>query len=151
KGFWARRLARGEPLGLGLTLGVLLAAIALGGFTILADAVRSEGRIMQLDHEWATGLHARASSSPGATRTFLAVTEAGSVLTLTILTSLVAAILFWRRQYLLGIVWVAGVAGAGLIDGGLKLVFQRQRPAFSDPIVIEDTTSFPSGHSQGSL
>jgi undecaprenyl-diphosphatase len=149
--FWSRRLDRQHPLGFGLTLGVLVAVVALGCFTILAVAVQSQSELVRLDQAWATGLHEQAKSSPWTIHLFLAITHAGHWLTLTILTSLVAAILFWRRHYLLAIVWVAGVAGGGMVDGLLKLAFQRQRPQFPDPIVTESTTSFPSGHSMGSL
>ena len=68
-----------------------------------------------------------------------------------ILTILVALGLWWRRHTLLAIFWVVGVVGGQLIDVLLKLYFQRKRPHFEDPLVIERTTSFPSGHSMGSL
>jgi membrane-associated phospholipid phosphatase len=41
--------------------------------------------------------------------------------------------------------------GGAFIGTALKLMFQRPRPLFDDPVVVEQTWSFPSGHALGSL
>lgn len=149
--FWARRLAREDPLGFGLTLGILISLLALGCFTALATAVHAQGRLVGLDQFLANLLHTRAHAEHELTAFFLFVTETGSAVTLTIATVAVALLLYRRRRFLLAAGWVAGMAGGGLLITGLKLLFQRQRPEFLDPIVTEDSTSFPSGHSLGSI
>jgi undecaprenyl-diphosphatase len=149
--FWARRLARDDPLGFGLTLGVLLSLVALGGFAILAAAVQSQSGLVSFDQTVADHLHSRALAQPDVTAFFRFVTETGSPLVITLATVLIALLLYRRRRYLLTAGWVAGVAGGGLLVTGFKFLFHRPRPELLDPIVTEDTTSFPSGHSLGSL
>ena len=61
---------------------------------------------------------------------------------------MVAAAIFllrgWRRGALLVVVTLAG---AGLLDVGLKLFFQRARPEpFFPDYPLPDSFSFPSGH-----
>jgi len=151
RGFWARRLARESPTGLGLTLGVLLAAITFGAFVVLAVAVEEQTALVELDHELASRLHEEALSSDKTRLAFRVITETGSVAGLTVLTALIALILCRRRDYVLAVCVVAGITGGGLIDYHLKAHFQRPRPEFPDPIIVEPSTSFPSGHSVGSL
>src|SRR5439155_11355775 len=39
----------------------------------------------------------------------------------------------------------------GVLDVGLKNLFERERPLFRDLLIVETTKSFPSGHSMGSF
>jgi undecaprenyl-diphosphatase len=151
RGFWARRLARGSPTGLVLTLGVLLAGMALGVFVLIAAAVEAQGALVELDQDWARRLHEEAWNSAKTRMLFLVVTQAGSGLALAILTASMVVLLFRRRHYVLAVCCGAGVVGGGLIDYYLKSIFQRHRPQFDDPIVLHTTFSFPSGHSLSSL
>ncbi len=50
-----------------------------------------------------------------------------------------------RERYWLAAVWLT-VYGGMLLNWTLKLVFQRARPAFAEPILTLTGYSFPSGH-----
>ena len=50
-----------------------------------------------------------------------------------------------RRFYWLTAVWLS-VFGGMLLNVQLKIVFQRARPSFSDPVISLTGYSFPSGH-----
>ena len=56
-----------------------------------------------------------------------------------------------RRERLRLIVWVAALAGGQLINQLLKAWFTRPRPTFVEPLAVELTYSFPSGHATMSL
>jgi undecaprenyl-diphosphatase len=46
---------------------------------------------------------------------------------------------------------VAAFLGGGLLDGVLKQIFRRPRPAWDAPIAVSGGFSFPSGHAMVSL
>jgi undecaprenyl-diphosphatase len=135
-------------LGLHLTIGALLLIAATWIFGDLAEDVVTTDSITVLDLQLATWLHAHASA--GLTRAMLAVSILHGVPAIFILTAVLAAFFVWRghRDWLLALMLT--VPGGMLLNAVLKLVFQRARPHFDDPIVTLDTYSFPSGHVAGS-
>lgn len=144
-----RRLTLGQYLGLHLTIGLLVAAGCLWFFSDLAEDVVTRDPIVRFDRAVATLLHALAV--PGLTAFFLVVTALGSVETIALLGLLVAMFLWWRQRWLELGAWVAAVAGAGALNQLLKALFARPRPYFEQPLVLETSYSFPSGHSMLSL
>jgi membrane-associated phospholipid phosphatase len=56
-----------------------------------------------------------------------------------------------RRLWTLLWTWVAAVAGSAVLNQLLKGFFQRPRPHFAHPLVVESSYSFPSGHAMESF
>jgi undecaprenyl-diphosphatase len=129
----------------------LLSAAALGLFAWVAHVVIGQGAIVRFDNELGDRLAHHRETHPWARSFFFGVTQLGSVEFMTGLVLAVGLYLLVRRQRLLALVWLFAVLGGGLLDAGIKLVFQRERPAFRDPGILETTPSFPSGHSMGSI
>jgi undecaprenyl-diphosphatase len=88
---------------------------------------------------------------PELRRIFLATTQLGSITGMTVVAVSVALVLIIRRRKTLALVWLMTLAGSGMLDAGLKLVFARDRPDFRDAAITENTASFPSGHSMSSV
>jgi len=151
KAFLRRRFSPEEYLGLHLTIGLLLSAAALGLFACVAHFVIGRGAIVRFDNELGENLAQHREAHPSMRSFYFGVTQLGSVEFMTGLVLVVALLLLMRRKWLLAVVWMVAVAGGGLLDAGIKLVFQRERPAFRDPGILETTASFPSGHSMGSI
>ena len=149
--FVRRRLSREEYLGLYLTVGLLISLLMLGLFIGIARSVEGEKRLTRFDREVNEYFAEHRESSPGVRRLFVVITQFGSVRVLTALAVLVAFFLLMIRRRLLAIVWLVAPAGGALLDSGLKLAFERQRPPLRDPAIYEMTMSFPSGHAMGSL
>lgn len=60
----------------------------------------------------------------------------------------------WQRnERVLAFAWVAIVLSGGLVNLGLKVCFDRERPPqeWRDRFVHENNESFPSGHSMGAI
>lgn len=147
---WAimRRLTAAEYLILHLALGLALAYAAVG-FVELARAVTGEATIVRVDLALAAALHDAAT--PAGIQFMRAYTFLGGGAALTVLGVLVAIFLVIRRHWVRAIGWVVAVLGAGLINHGLKSVFERPRPSFAEPIAVSAGWSFPSGHSMGTF
>jgi membrane-associated phospholipid phosphatase len=128
--------------------GALLAlALSLWAFGLIAGVVVADET--GTDQRLADWLHERATDP--LTDFFEGVTFLGNFVTLLAVT-LVAAIVLWRRRERVAAAFVVlALAGAQLLSNGLKLVFQRERPFFPDPLATASTFSFPSGHALVSL
>ncbi len=131
-----------------LTLAALLIFGAIGVFSDLAEDVQTADHITIVDLQLANWLHAHATAS--MTRVMLAVSTLHDMLSMSILTVLLAIYLKWRgqRDWLLCLLLV--VPGGIVLNTLLKFVFHRVRPHFIDPIVTLTSYSFPSGHVAGS-
>jgi membrane-associated phospholipid phosphatase len=67
------------------------------------------------------------------------------------LSVLVTAVLAWRRQWRLALVWALTQTGSALTVEWLKAAFARVRPAWAVENALEQGSySFPSGHAAGS-
>lgn len=130
-------------LTLRLLIGLLTAAAALVLFTWLGREVL-EGELLAFDERFRAMVHDLASPQLTVLMRAASIYGGPSVL---IPAGLVAAAAFlikgWRRGALLVAVTLAG---AGLLNGLLKLSFARVRPAsfFDYPLPV--SPSFPSGH-----
>jgi undecaprenyl-diphosphatase len=131
-----------------LVLGLVLAYAALG-FVRIAQAVTGEELIVQVDLAVANALHAAAT--PDGIAFFRLYTFLGGGRALTALGVVVLLVLVARRQRVLAIGWAVASLGGGLLNGALKGIFERPRPAFADPIAVVEGWSFPSGHSMGTF
>ncbi|MEO5764158.1 MAG: phosphatase PAP2 family protein, partial [Casimicrobiaceae bacterium] len=62
-----------------------------------------------------------------------------------------ALVLLWRRERLLAVVWIAAIAGNGIVTRVVKTVFARARPLHDEALIRVDGYSFPSGHASGAI
>lgn len=131
-----------------LALVAFLTLGAIGIFVDLAEDVQTADSITALDLQWAEWLHAHPT--PVLTRLMVAVSTLHDMLSLSVLTLLLASFLAWRgqRDWLLGL--MLAVPGGMMLNTFFKFVFERARPHFTDPLVTLTSYSFPSGHVAGS-
>lgn len=151
--WFRRRLSPSEYLGLQLTLGLLLSLAALALFGLVAHLANGHTVPTPLDSAVSERLREHRDAEPAARAFFWGITQLGSTRWLGGLGLLVALVLLARRHLILSLVWMIALGGGGLIDGSLKLLFQRPRPAppIRDTWINETTMSFPSGHSMGAV
>lgn len=147
--FLGRRLSPDEYLGLHLTLGVLLIAVAFAIFSNIAGEIVQNEELTRFDQILAEALHQNAT--PTGTRIFTLITRLGDGTTLAVGGMVVGAILLARRRWHLLAGWVAALAGGGALNAALKALFQRARPDLANPFYDAMGWSFPSGHAMGSL
>jgi undecaprenyl-diphosphatase len=150
RGFWARRLARDEWLGLHLTLGVVVCLMLIGFFGILAFEVEGP-RPPSIDERIYERLREHREASPATRGFFLHLTDAGRSLYITPIVLAGAILSVWKGRYVFAAVWVLAIATAPLVNGEVKEIFQRPRPAGIDPLALETSSSFPSGHSMEAM
>jgi membrane protein DedA with SNARE-associated domain/membrane-associated phospholipid phosphatase len=144
-----RRLTPGQYLGLHLTLGLLAAAGSLWLFGGLVEDLLTGDPIVRFDRGVDDYLHSHATAP--LTTFFLVVTAFGSLEAMVFLGVVVAAVLARGRRWTLLGTWLAAVAGSAVIDWLLKGLFQRPRPHFAHPLLVETSYSFPSGHAMESF
>jgi undecaprenyl-diphosphatase len=147
--FLARRFSPEDYLGLHLTIGLLITLIGIQIFSTLSDIVIEQEGLIHFDQLLSVALHQQAS--PFEIALFRGVTALGGSYVTTTLGIGVGLLLFTYRRRLLAISWLIMVFGGGLVNLGLKAIFQRPRPTFDAPILTEHGWSFPSGHAMGSL
>lgn len=131
-------------IGLELVVGLLLALLAGALFGWVGEEVL-EGDTQALDEQLRRLVNLYAT--PTLTEIMRLASVWGAPRRLGVVGAVVAALFLargWSRGALL---LVVTLAGAGLLDGGLKLFFGRERPeAFFDTYPSPTTFSFPSGH-----
>lgn len=134
----------GRLIGAALAAGLVAAALALALFVWLGFQVRS-GAPTAFDLTGRAGL--RSLESPGLSALMWGASVYGAPIRLSPLGLLAAGVFLyrgWRRGALLVIVTLAG---AWVLDTGLKMLFARARPsAFYEYYPAPESYSFPSGH-----
>jgi membrane-associated phospholipid phosphatase len=138
------------PLGLA-TLTVVVGFVGLIAMLLvlgsIAEGVRAQ-EVFALD-TWATPfLHGIAS--PGLDTVMLRLTDLGSSLVLLPLFAATVAVLIWKHRYGAAVFLAVASGGSLLIDGAMKVLFERPRPQLSYAAVLPDY-SFPSGHTMNAL
>jgi membrane protein DedA with SNARE-associated domain/membrane-associated phospholipid phosphatase len=144
-----RRLRPGQYLGLHLTVGLLAAAGSLWLFGGLAEDLLTGDPIVRFDRVLDDYLHSHAT--PPLTTFFLIVTALGSIEAIVLLVVVLAAFLAWGRRWVFLGSWLAAVAGSAVLNQLLKGLFERPRPHFEHPLLVETSYSFPSGHAMESF
>jgi len=147
--FFAARFARGEYLGLHLTIGFVVTLVGLVAFSIITHDVIKHRAITQLDLRVTDFLHSHGTLFGYGF--WAVISSLGAGLTLTILGLGVALLLALRRRWVVLAGWAAAVLGSGLLDGALKLAIRRPRPELAVNFLSHLSWSFPSGHSMASL
>jgi membrane-associated phospholipid phosphatase len=124
-----------------------LPVIAITGFFGVGSEVR-EGDTLPIDESIL--LSVRSLQTPVLDVTMRVITEASGPIALPALVLIVSAYLLATRRRYEGLLIGLGVGGAALINTLLKLIYQRDRPALWERVVVEHSPSFPSGHAMGS-
>jgi undecaprenyl-diphosphatase len=149
---WQFVQGRLSPLGyleLYLAIGLIVGGFAFALFGNIAVAVMEQEEIVRFDQMLATSLH--ENYTPTEVSFFNFITFFGGR-TATIFIGVGTAIAFViRRRRLLLLSWAAALLGNSLLNAVLKAFFQRGRPEFSNPLLVETNWSFPSGHAMGSI
>ncbi|MHB1071312.1 MAG: bifunctional DedA family/phosphatase PAP2 family protein [Gemmatimonadaceae bacterium] len=143
------RFARGEYLGLHLTVGFTVSVAALWLFGGVTEDVVHHDPLTIVDLELARWF--RAHAFPMGDRLGRLVTDAGSPVAMAVLALVVAAVLARRHRWIVIAGWVAAFAGGGALDWALKRIVHRPRPAGAEAFLFGSSYSFPSGHAMGSL
>lgn len=149
---WAGQSAVFERLDEGLVLLGLGLAGVLGGATVflqVVEGLRETPWLAQWDALFVETVHQTVTQ--GELAFFSAITPLAGRFPPFFLGFLVAGYLLGRRQKVLCAVWSVGLIGNGLLIEGLKRYFERQRPSFEQPLLVETNFSFPSGHSVNSI
>ncbi len=89
-------------------------------------------------------------SSPWLDRAAVTLTQLGGAIFITVFTATTTAGLLIKNHLRSAAYLAIAVGGAGLLNLGLKLLFQRDRPALWEVLTIETTYAFPSGHAMAS-
>ncbi len=147
--FVAARFARGEYLGLHLTIGLLVSVVALWLFGGITEDVIHHDPLTLLDFRLADWL--RAHETPLGVRIAVAASLVGSPVAMAALAIAVALLLVRRRWWITLGGWLAAFAGGAVLDWLLKTIIQRPRPTGAAAFLHGVSFSFPSGHAMGSL
>lgn len=135
-----------EVIGLVTLIGLALSILALLLFANIAENVAENDAIVQIDLALANDLYSRMIANPGAVQSWRFISLFGFQV-LYVLGIAVALILIIRRRYVYLTVWAIALLGGLALNHLIKIVFARPRPIFTDPIALEQSFSFPSGHS----
>ncbi len=147
--FMVARFARGEYLGLHLTVGFVISVAGLWLFGGITEDVIHHDPLTQFDMALLDWM--RAHATPAGYAIFNAITLLGSPVTMSVLAIGVSLLLAARREWILLGGWLAAFAGGGLLDEVLKLVIGRPRPPYAAAFLHHYSWSFPSGHAMGAL
>ena len=147
--FVAARFARGEYLGLHLTIGLAISLAGLWVFAGITEDVIHHDPLTQFDVTLLDWIHAHAT--PAGYAVFNAISLLGSPVVLTVLALTVALVLGVRRHWIVLGGWVAAFAGGGLLDAMLKLMIRRPRPPYAARFLPHYSWSFPSGPAMSAL
>ena len=135
-----------------LALGGLVATLVAVPFTLLMLLVLSEWEpLEQLDHSVAESLN---SVARGDDRLVNALDAGATVFDPMVFRALVlgVAIWLWRRGAQRLAAWaVVTMAIGGILGVVLKVLVDRARPAFPEPVAHASGYSFPSGHALNSM
>ncbi len=135
-----------------LFLGGLVAVLVAVPFTLLMLLVESEWEPLErLDHSVAESLNSVARGDGGLVNAL----DAGSVLLDPMVFRAIVlgvAIWLWHRGAQRLAAWaVVTMAIGGILGVVLKLLVDRARPAFPEPVAHASGYSFPSGHALNSM
>lgn len=129
-------------------LGRLLLAFSIftGAVVIFAFLARNvaSGATLSTDQQLLMAIN--TISSPQLDQAVIAVSATGGVAAVFLFTAVIAFLLARQQKWQAFTQLAVGVLGAGVCNGLLKLLFERDRPQLWEWAVHESTYSFPSGH-----
>lgn len=136
-------------LGLHVTISLALCALAVWVFGAIVDSVLDNELLVRLDIATAAWIHARVTAH--GLQLFDIITTVGSPLFVAALVAVMAIWCWIRSEHVLAVGVVAICAGEALLDGVLKRLIHRVRPAYGAHFLHGQSFSFPSGHAFGSI
>jgi len=145
--FLAARFDRKSQFGIGLTMSVVVLALAIWALSGLLDAVLDNDMLVRWDRSVEGWFHTHAT--PTGLRVFDAITQLG--LPGTVVVVAIVALYLWRvRASLLLWIWLGANIGGAIIEYVLKMTVQRSRPQYAAVYLHGHSYSFPSGHTMAS-
>ena len=147
--FLSQRLSPDGYLGLHLTIGFIISFIAFVTFGNIAEQVVEAEGVVRFDQALATALHQNANAL--TVTLFHLITNLGGLMATIVIGLGVALWLYISQHKRLLISWTVAIIGNSILNMLLKLAFQRARPSFENPLLVESFYSFPSGHAMGSV
>lgn len=144
--FLAARFDRKSQLGIGLTVTVLLFALAVWALSGLLDAVLDNQALVRWDRIVNGWFHTHATAT--GLRIFDGVTQLGSPIVTVVV--IVVAFALWRAGLHFWLWnWIGANAGGAIIEYVLKTSVHRSRPQYAAAYLHGHSYSFPSGHTMG--
>lgn len=125
-----------------------LAAVAIVIFIRIAHEM-IEGDMDGIDRTIALAIH--RLDTVWLVSVMVVITNLGSGLVLTIVSALVVGVCMWRHERRLALILAANGVLILALELILKHVFGRARPTLFPEISLPADSSFPSGHSMGSM
>lgn len=147
--FISSRFARGEYLGLHLTIGFVLSMIALWIFGAITEDVIERDSLTRFDLTLSTWI--RAHSTQLGDRIFVLVSALGAPAATTAIAAFGAVVLLARRNWIMLSAWIAAFGGQAILTVVLKNVIHRPRPVDASKFFYGTSFSFPSGHALGAV
>ncbi len=132
-----------------LALGFAAILTAAAVFAWIADRATPTHTLGRADQALADGI---AATLPwAALRAFSLLTHFGDRAVLIAIGVGMAVWLLWRRHTGLMLGWLLALGGNAVLNPALKNLFARARPVHEHGLAFEESYSFPSGHSSGSM
>lgn len=132
-----------------LVIGFAVILVAALLFATLPNWIGIAGGVAVADQALTDAV--RRNVSLPVLQMFAAVTALANPAVLWLLAVGGAVVLLWRRESLLACIWIAAIAGNGILTRLLKTVFARARPLYEHELFTVQGWSFPSGHSSGAV
>ena len=130
-------------LGIFLVGGLIVAAIGTAFFAVVADHVR-EGNTQAFDDAVIRWMGAHHSANLDAV--MVEITALGTGVVVLMIVAVAALFLVLTNHKYSAILLLVSTAGGIILNGILKLGFNRPRPSIFVPTVQAVSSSFPSGH-----
>jgi undecaprenyl-diphosphatase len=130
-------------LGIFLVVGLIVAVSGAGLFVMLAGHVRS-GKTQAFDESVIRWLGAHHTTTLDAI--MVEITALGTGAVVMMIVAVAALFLVLTQHKYSAVLLLASTAGGIVLDGVLKLGFNRPRPSIFVPEVHTVSSSFPSGH-----
>jgi undecaprenyl-diphosphatase len=129
-------------------IGLAIVLVAVYAFLAIAEDITNNEPIVRFDTIIVNAIHTNVS--PSLVELMRLISLAGSEIP-TVLTVLMVLYCLRQKAWYELLLIVTAVGGAHIMNGLLKLGFQRNRPTFTDPIGAVVGFSFPSGHAMGAM
>ena len=142
--FVAARLDPKAYLGLHVTVGLGVAALALWLFGALLEEVLDNAAVVRFDVAAMTWVDGRVT--PLGLRVFGLITRLGDVPAIPLIAAAGAFVLWRERRRLFLVCWLSAFVGGVLVNKLLKLLVHRSRPPLAMERLHVMSFSFPSGH-----
>jgi undecaprenyl-diphosphatase len=145
KSFFKKRFDREKFIGLPLTAFVIVFFILLGTLVGITDAIVNSSPIVKIDQIFAQFLY--LFRTPLLAHIFYAITTFANQGTIITLTAIALIFLYFKKELAYFYALILILLGTEVTLYLMKIFVDRSRPASDIAYYIENTKSFPSGHS----